>query len=198
MAESNTTDGGRIVKMEVDYSSTCDEKIPICKVMASEGKINEALEIMYALEKQTRTVSWLLFPPICPTVFLAANSVLLPFCRERTPSPQGGSWRPLCRFALKQSSGTSSTKTSSAWQRGGASWKLPSPKWSSSAANMLIRHLLRKSSSNSSTPSGPSQLERLTLLKTQSSFFPSEIWQNYFLLPIRSMSKSSAPDWRTF
>ena len=57
MAESNTTDGGRIVKMEVDYSSTCDEKIPICKTMASEGKINEALEIMYALEKQTRTVS---------------------------------------------------------------------------------------------------------------------------------------------
>ena len=57
MAESNTTDGGRIIKMEVDYSSTCDEKIPICKVLASEGKINEGLEILYALEKQTRTVS---------------------------------------------------------------------------------------------------------------------------------------------
>lgn len=56
MAESNTTDGGRIVKMEVDYSSTCDEKIPNCKVTASEGKINEALEVLYALEKQTRTV----------------------------------------------------------------------------------------------------------------------------------------------
>nr|SVE73510.1 EOG090X04UV [Daphnia atkinsoni] len=55
MAESNTTDGGRIVKMEVDYSSTCDEKIPICKALAAEGKINEALEILYALEKQTRT-----------------------------------------------------------------------------------------------------------------------------------------------
>nr|CAG4636118.1 EOG090X04UV [Eubosmina coregoni]SVE69754.1 EOG090X04UV [Eubosmina coregoni] len=55
MAESNTTDGGRIVKMEVDYSSTCDEKIPLCKSMAAEGKINEGLEILYALEKQTRT-----------------------------------------------------------------------------------------------------------------------------------------------
>nr|SVE79445.1 EOG090X04UV [Daphnia magna]SVE81891.1 EOG090X04UV [Daphnia magna] len=55
MAESNTTDGGRIVKMEVDYSSTCDDKIPICKALAAEGKINEALEILYALEKQTRT-----------------------------------------------------------------------------------------------------------------------------------------------
>nr|SVE75708.1 EOG090X04UV [Daphnia hispanica] len=41
--------------MEVDYCSTCDEKIPICKALAAEGKINEALEILYALEKQTRT-----------------------------------------------------------------------------------------------------------------------------------------------
>lgn len=57
MAESNTTDGGRIVKMEVDYSSTCDEKIPVCKVMGAEGKINEALEVLLSLEKQTRTVS---------------------------------------------------------------------------------------------------------------------------------------------
>lgn len=59
MADSNTTDGGRIVKMEVDYSSTCDEKIPLCKSMVAEGKLNEALEILYALEKQTRTVSFL-------------------------------------------------------------------------------------------------------------------------------------------
>nr|SVE76960.1 EOG090X04UV [Daphnia lumholtzi]SVE77557.1 EOG090X04UV [Daphnia lumholtzi]SVE78185.1 EOG090X04UV [Daphnia lumholtzi] len=41
--------------MEVDYSSTCDDKIPICKALAAEGKINESLEILYALEKQTRT-----------------------------------------------------------------------------------------------------------------------------------------------
>nr|CAG4638400.1 EOG090X04UV [Cyclestheria hislopi] len=55
MAESNTTDGGRIVKMEVDYSSTCDEKIPQCKKLASENKINEAMDILLSLEKQTRT-----------------------------------------------------------------------------------------------------------------------------------------------
>lgn len=61
MAESNTTDGGRIVKMEVDYSSTCDEKIPICKSMTAEGKITEALDILYTLEKQTRTVSQVSF-----------------------------------------------------------------------------------------------------------------------------------------
>ena len=48
---------GQIVKMEVDYSSTCDEKIPICKTLALDGKLNEALEILYSLEKQTRTVS---------------------------------------------------------------------------------------------------------------------------------------------
>lgn len=46
---------GRIVKMEVDYSVTCDEKIPLCKEMAkSENKFNEALEILLQLEKQTR------------------------------------------------------------------------------------------------------------------------------------------------
>lgn len=46
---------GRIVKMEVDYSVTCDEKIPLCKEMAkNENKFNEALEILLQLEKQTR------------------------------------------------------------------------------------------------------------------------------------------------
>lgn len=46
---------GRIVKMEVDYSATCDEKIPLCKEMAKdENKFNEALEILLQLEKQTR------------------------------------------------------------------------------------------------------------------------------------------------
>lgn len=43
------------MKMEVDYSSNCDEKIPICQALALEGKLNEALEILYSLEKQTRT-----------------------------------------------------------------------------------------------------------------------------------------------
>lgn len=46
---------GRIVKMEVDYSVICDEKIPLCKEMAkNENKFNEALEILLQLEKQTR------------------------------------------------------------------------------------------------------------------------------------------------
>lgn len=50
-------EGGRIVKMEVDYSVTCDEKIPECKKLAQEGKIHDALDALLALEKQTRTVS---------------------------------------------------------------------------------------------------------------------------------------------
>ena len=45
--------------MEVDYSTTCDEKIPLCRSMASEGlrKIIKGLNILYALEKKTRTVN---------------------------------------------------------------------------------------------------------------------------------------------
>lgn len=50
------TETGRIVKMEVDYSVTCDEKIPEWKKMAQEGKIHDALDALLALEKQTRTV----------------------------------------------------------------------------------------------------------------------------------------------
>lgn len=52
------TDSGRVVKMEVDYSSTCDEKIPECQKLVKEGKIHDALDSLLALEKQTRTVSY--------------------------------------------------------------------------------------------------------------------------------------------
>nr|CAG4643901.1 EOG090X04UV [Lepidurus arcticus] len=55
MADTVATDGGKLVKMEVDYSSTCDEKIPMCLKLGSEGKVNEALDILLSLEKQTRT-----------------------------------------------------------------------------------------------------------------------------------------------
>ncbi|XP_014284688.1 26S proteasome non-ATPase regulatory subunit 12 [Halyomorpha halys] len=55
MGDSNLGTEGRIVKMEVDYSATCDEKIPECKKMAAEGKLHDALDILLALEKQTRT-----------------------------------------------------------------------------------------------------------------------------------------------
>ena len=53
-------DGGRLVKMEVDYSNTCDEKIPIAKSLAISGKLQEGLDVLMALEKQTRTVSRLI------------------------------------------------------------------------------------------------------------------------------------------
>ncbi|KOX79230.1 26S proteasome non-ATPase regulatory subunit 12, partial [Melipona quadrifasciata] len=45
----------KIVKMEVDYSSNCDTKIPECKKLAREGKLHDALDQLLALEKLTRT-----------------------------------------------------------------------------------------------------------------------------------------------
>ncbi|KAF2368443.1 Proteasome component (PCI) domain [Trinorchestia longiramus] len=53
--ESIVVDGGRLVKMEVDYSTTCDEKIPAAHKLVEEGKLTEAIESLMALEKQTRT-----------------------------------------------------------------------------------------------------------------------------------------------
>lgn len=50
-----TYEGGRIVKMEVDYSGACDETIPKCKEMAKkDSTFNDALEQLLSLEKQAR------------------------------------------------------------------------------------------------------------------------------------------------
>ncbi|XP_019613775.1 PREDICTED: 26S proteasome non-ATPase regulatory subunit 12-like [Branchiostoma belcheri] len=55
---SNMADEGRLpTKMEVDYSATVDEKLPICENLAKEGKLQEALDILLSLEKQTRTAA---------------------------------------------------------------------------------------------------------------------------------------------
>ena len=43
------------VKMEVDYSTTVEEKIPKAKELAAQNKLDDALEMLIALEKQTRT-----------------------------------------------------------------------------------------------------------------------------------------------
>ncbi len=43
-------------KMEIDYSSVCDEKVPLYKEMAAGGKFIEAIDGLLSLEKQTRTV----------------------------------------------------------------------------------------------------------------------------------------------
>lgn len=48
---------GRLQKMEVDFSTTVDEKIPICETLTKDGKIVEALDILLSLEKQTRTAA---------------------------------------------------------------------------------------------------------------------------------------------
>lgn len=52
---ADLTDESR--KMEVDYSSACDEKIPLYKEMASSGKFIEAIDGLLSLEKQARTGS---------------------------------------------------------------------------------------------------------------------------------------------
>ena len=36
-------------------SSTCDEKLPVARSLAEAGKLEEALELLSGLEKQTRT-----------------------------------------------------------------------------------------------------------------------------------------------
>lgn len=60
MADTAMDNSGRLVKMEVDYSNTCDTKIPECKKLASEGKLHDALDQLLALEKLTRTVKYTL------------------------------------------------------------------------------------------------------------------------------------------
>ncbi|KAL1483016.1 hypothetical protein MTO96_033423 [Rhipicephalus appendiculatus] len=54
MSTDAFTDGGRLVKMEVDYSKTCDEKIPQCEALAKVTS-RGALDQLLSLEKQTRT-----------------------------------------------------------------------------------------------------------------------------------------------
>ncbi|KAI2663422.1 26S proteasome non-ATPase regulatory subunit 12 [Labeo rohita] len=43
--------------MEVDYSATVDQRLPECEKMAKDGRLQEAIESLLSLEKQTRTAS---------------------------------------------------------------------------------------------------------------------------------------------
>lgn len=45
---------GSLIKQEADYTSTCDEKLPECEKLAHSGKLQEAIEILTILEKQSR------------------------------------------------------------------------------------------------------------------------------------------------
>merc|ERR1712212_22705 len=47
--------GGANPKMEVDYSETVEKKLPVAEQLAKDGKLNEALDMLLGLEKQTRT-----------------------------------------------------------------------------------------------------------------------------------------------
>lgn len=48
------TADGTLEKMEMDYSDTVDKLIPECKLMAADGKLDEAVEKLHQMEKQTR------------------------------------------------------------------------------------------------------------------------------------------------
>jgi len=48
-------DGAVVVKMEIDYSETCDKKLPEAQALAAKGKMNEAMDMLLSLEKQTRS-----------------------------------------------------------------------------------------------------------------------------------------------
>ncbi|XP_067935609.1 26S proteasome non-ATPase regulatory subunit 12-like [Watersipora subatra] len=50
-------DEGKLQKMEVDYSTTVDEKIPQCDQLAKLGNVAEAVETLLGLEKLTRTAA---------------------------------------------------------------------------------------------------------------------------------------------
>ena len=47
----------RMIKMEVDYCEIVDKAIPECEALAMDNKLNEAIDKLLVLEKQTRGVS---------------------------------------------------------------------------------------------------------------------------------------------
>lgn len=47
----------RMIKMEIDYTETVAKVIPACEALAADNKLNEAIEKLLVLEKQTRAVS---------------------------------------------------------------------------------------------------------------------------------------------
>ncbi|XP_017465792.1 PREDICTED: 26S proteasome non-ATPase regulatory subunit 12 [Rhagoletis zephyria] len=73
-------EGGRISKMEVDYSPACDEKIPLAKDMAKNNPeaFHDAIELLLQLEKQSRLGSDMVscsrvLVAICQICFEAQN-----------------------------------------------------------------------------------------------------------------------------
>ncbi|CAL1540617.1 unnamed protein product [Lymnaea stagnalis] len=51
------TNDGPNQKMEVDFSSTVEEKVPLFEALAKQGKLSEAIDGLMSLEKQTRTAA---------------------------------------------------------------------------------------------------------------------------------------------
>lgn len=59
--ESLNNDGGQTVKMDLNYSAMCDEKIAEAESLRASGKLQEALDMLLVVENETRNVSDLNF-----------------------------------------------------------------------------------------------------------------------------------------
>ncbi|XP_078257558.1 26S proteasome non-ATPase regulatory subunit 12 [Rhinoraja longicauda] len=57
MTDGTERADGKIVKMDMDYSSAVDQQLPECEKMAQDGRLQEAIDNLLSLEKQTRTAS---------------------------------------------------------------------------------------------------------------------------------------------
>ncbi|KAL4127431.1 hypothetical protein QTP88_011602 [Uroleucon formosanum] len=55
--ESLNNDGGHTVKMDLNYSVMCDEKIAEAESLRASGKLQEALDMLLVVENETRNAS---------------------------------------------------------------------------------------------------------------------------------------------
>ncbi|TPP66385.1 26S proteasome non-ATPase regulatory subunit [Fasciola gigantica] len=85
---------GRLQKMDVDYSSTVDELIPVVKSLAQAGNIDGALEQCAGLEKQTRMVKLHVSNPLKASDAISTGRLLEVMVEILA---EGGKWEQLNR-----------------------------------------------------------------------------------------------------
>lgn len=130
-------DGGRIVKMEVDYTAACDEKIPLYQEMAKDPKnLHHAIGSLLNLEKQTRLVNLRQF---CVDVLgkKLQNPLTSP-ANHRVPT-----WRPVpaylspsFKYVSMPKIGSLSTSTLHCWSNDGHKSNRPSSRWCKNVLRM--------------------------------------------------------------
>ena len=91
------------------FSAACDEKLPKARELAGQGKLTEALDMLMALEKQTRCFWGILdiiiwAPQLCPRISGFWFPTLLSG-QERTLTARGGCSSLSYSFPLKRATG---------------------------------------------------------------------------------------------